>query len=111
MNYLFSVFWKNIRIGLVYTHKNNFIYFYDQDGIKESSEFGFNKLIGFPDINKVYINKTLFPVFESRILSSKRSGKMSIEEKINFLLSPEGKLITDHINFKKEELTHVKRKF
>lgn len=106
MDYLFSVYWKNIEIGSCFLYKNKYLYIYNQDGLSEAKKFGFDKLIGFPDTNKVYINNNLFPIFESRIMSNKRLKLNSIQEKINYLILTEGKLITDNISIKKNGLEH-----
>ena len=106
MEYLFSVYWKNIEIGSCFLYKKKYFYFYNQEGLKEANTFGFDKLIGFPDTNKIYINNTLFPIFESRIMCNKRIAFSSIEEKIDYLIKTEGKLITDNISIKKKGLEY-----
>lgn len=110
MEYLFSVYWKDIEVGSCFIHKKKFIYVYNQEGIKKTSKLGFDKLIGFPDVNKIYINDTLFPVFESRLISNKRLILESIEDKINYLLLTEGKLVTDNITIKKKGLNYGKHR-
>lgn len=106
MDYIFSVYWKDIEIGYCFRYKRKFIYVYNKLGIKKTSQLGFDKLIGFPDINKIYINDTLFPVFESRIIAHKRLVLKTNEDKINYLLSTEGKLVTDNISLKKKGLDY-----
>lgn len=106
MEYLFSVYWKNIEIGSCFIYKNKFVYIYNKEGIQETSKYGFDKLIGFPDINKIYVRDTLFPIFESRIMSKKRLTLNSIEDKINYLLLTEGKLVTDNISIKKKGIEY-----
>lgn len=110
MEYLFSVFWKDIRIGLLFDRNNNFVFMYDQDGIKITQEMGFDKLIGFPDINRIYISKSLFPIFDSRIISAKRGNLNSKKEKIDFLIETQGKLVTDNISIQREEKENVKKR-
>lgn len=110
MEYLFSVFWKEIRIGLLFKYNNNFLFTYDQNGINKTREMGFDKLIGFPDINRIYINKELFPIFDSRIISSKRTKFNNKQEKIQFLIETKGRLVTDNISIDYEEKENVKRR-
>lgn len=83
---------------------------YDKCGIELTQKLGFNKLIGFPDINEIYVSKNLFPIFESRVISQKRSSALTLQDKINFLIKTEGRLITDHISIKYEDKEHVKRR-
>lgn len=108
MEYLFSIFWKNIRIGILYYYDNKFRFEYDKDGITITRELGFDKLIGFPDINQIYVSKTLFPIFSSRIISPKRSSLITRQEKIDFLIKTKGKLMTDYISIKYEDKKYVK---
>ena len=110
MKYLFSVEWKHITIGRCYYFENKYVFIYDKDGIGKTSKLGFNKLIGFPDINDIYVSNNLFSVFESRVISSKRTKHMTDEEKIEFLINTEGRLITDSISIKKEEKVNVKKR-
>jgi len=111
MEYVFSIFWKEFRIGLLYQYKNNFVFFYDQEGIDVTKKMGFDKLIGFPDLNGIYISRNLFPVFDSRVTSSKRSNYNTSKEKINFLIETRGKLVTDNISIQFEGKEYVKRRF
>lgn len=111
MEYVFSIFWKEFRIGLLYQYKNNFIFFYDQEGINNTKNLGFDKLIGFPDINGIYISRSLFPVFDSRATSSKRNNYSTPKEKINFLIETQGRLVTDNISIQFEGKEYVKRRF
>lgn len=106
MDYLFTVYWKNIEIGSCFIYKNKFVYIYNKEGIHETSKYGFDKLIGFPDIDKIYIRDSLFPIFESRIMSNKRIVFNNIQEKIDYLVNTKGKLITDNISIKKKGLDH-----
>lgn len=110
MEYLFSVEWKQIIIGRCYYSKDKYIFIYDKDGINETSKLGFNRLIGFPDINQIYVSSNLFSVFQSRVISSKRSNHLTDKEKVNFLINTEGKLITDNISIKDEGKGYVKKR-
>lgn len=110
MQYLFSVYWKDFEIGTCFLYRKKYLYFYNENGLKEAKQFGFDKLIGFPNTNKIYINSTLFPIFESRIMANKRIVFNSTEEKIDYLIETEGRLITDSISIKKEEKEYVKHR-
>lgn len=106
MEYLFSVYWKDIEIGYCYKYKKKYVYTYNKEGIEKTCKLGFDKLIGFPDIDKIYINNTLFPVFESRIIAHKRLLFKTNEDKINYLILTEGKLVTDSISIRKNGLDY-----
>jgi len=110
MKYLFSVFWKDIRIGLLFSREQHYIFMYDQQGLQRTSEMGFDKLIGFPDTNGIYISRRLFPIFDSRVMSSSRSNISSAQAKINFLIETKGKLVTDNISIRYEEKENVKKR-
>ena len=78
--------------------------------LKEAKDFGFDKLIGFPITDKIYFNNNLFPIFESRIMSNKRTNFNNPQEKIDYLIKTEGKLVTDNISIKKRGLEHGQRR-
>ena len=46
---------------------------YTQGAIKAKEEAGFGPLFAFPELNAVYESKDLFPLFQNRVLSPKRS--------------------------------------
>lgn len=106
MEYLFSVYWKDIEIGSCSLYRKKYLYLYDQVGLKEAKKLGFDKLIGFPITDEIYVNNNLFPIFESRIMSNKRISFNNPQEKIDYLIKTEGKLVTDNISIKKKELEH-----
>jgi len=109
MEYLYSVFWKNYKIGYILTKDNKFVFSYDKDGLKEANKEGFDFLIGFPDINKVYINDTIFPIFQYRIKTKERL-KRDNEYSLNNLNFNNCVLVTDYISIIDEkEYTDVKR--
>ncbi len=110
MEYLFSVYWKDIEIGSCFLYRKKYLYLYNQDGLKEAKDFGFDKLIGFPITDKIYVNNNLFPIFESRIMSNKRTNFNNPQEKIDYLIKTEGKLVTDNISIKKRGLEHGQRR-
>ena len=97
MEYLFSIFWKNYRIGYIFNREKKFVFFYDTDGLKEASIEGFDFLIGFPEINKIYINNTMFPIFSYRIKTKERLKRDNIKYN-NDLTHNSAKLITDNIS-------------
>ena len=111
MEYLFSILWRGIRIGFCFKARNKYVFLYDKNGLNETSKLGFNKIIGFPDIEEVYISDYLFPVFDTRIISSKRCKELNHNDKINYLIATKGKLATDSITIEKEELENVKTFF
>lgn len=106
MEYLFSVYWKDIEIGYCFKYKKKFVFMYNQNNIAKTRQFGFDKLIGFPNIDKIYINNSLFPIFESRIIAHKRLALKTNEDKIKYLISTKGKLVTDNISIKKKGLDY-----
>jgi len=109
MEYLYSVFWKQYRIGYILKKDNKFIFTYDKEGLKESSVEGFDFLIGFPNVDEIYVNANLFPIFSYRLKTKERLKRDNISN-INDLSFNNGKLITDNISIIKEEnYTYVKR--
>lgn len=109
MEYLYSVFWKQYRIGYILKKENKFIFTYDKEGLKESSIEGFDFLIGFPNTDEVYINTTLFPIFSYRLKTKERLKRDNILN-TNDLNFNNCKLVTDNISIIKEEnYTNVKR--
>lgn len=109
MEYLYSVFWRDYKIGYILTKDNKFVFSYDEDGLKQANKEGFDFLIGFPNINKVYINDTMFPIFQYRIKSKERL-KRDNEDNLNDLNSNNSVLVTDYISIIDEkEYTNAKR--
>lgn len=110
MEYLYSVFWKDFKIGYILTKCNKFIYTYNKDGLKQANKDGFDFLIGFPDINEIYVNDTMFPIFQYRIKTKERLKRDNIDnynDKLNFNNSI---LVTDYITIIDEkEQTNAKR--
>lgn len=90
--------------------------------VKEAIDSGFKLLIGFDDINEVYKNDILFPVFSSRLPDRKRKGIDKILQKYGLdefdeykLLKKSGaKLPIDNLEFIDpifENETEIKRNF
>lgn len=105
MEYLFSVFWQEYRVGLVLKEEKSFYFIYDQDGVNNAKKDGFDSIIGFPELNKCYKSNTLFPFFKYRVSSSLRNQKEGILQidPIEGLLQNEGKLVTDAYQMRKEK--------
>ncbi|MFT5873889.1 MAG: hypothetical protein ACI8WT_002841 [Clostridium sp.] len=76
-DYIYLV-WKEIETRRRYTvgqlSKNGQFEFNYGFEVKEAIEKGFKLLISFEDIDKVYKNDILFPVFSSRLPDRKRNG-------------------------------------
>ena len=105
MEYLFSVYWKDYRIGFLFSRSKKYIFLYDKVNLYEASKEGFDRLIGFPDLNNIYISTNMFPIFSSRIRSKERLIRENIDKKsslIESLISTEGRLATDNIKILKE---------
>lgn len=100
--------WKENTIGyLMKETDGDYLYKYDHAGIQEARKQGYQYLVGFKDIRKVYTSKDLFPVFKSRIPTKQRRDLPSIlsnrgiEKYDEFdLLASGGRLLTDEISFK-----------
>lgn len=112
MKYLFSIYWKEYRIGFLFQKEKKYIFSYDLENLSYASYEGFDKLIGFPDINKIYVSDTMFPIFLSRIKTHERLRKEENFDNIDcvdYLISTKGKLVTDNIEIiEDEDIKHVK---
>lgn len=71
-NYIVGQLSKNSQYEFSYGHE-----------INEAIDKGFELLIPFEDVNKVYKSDTLFPTFSSRLPDSKRRGIERILAKYN----------------------------
>ena len=73
----------NIRIGMLYCDKGDWYFKYTEDFKDHSNEY--NRIVGFPDLNKTYKSETLWPFFQIRIPGLKQPAiQESLEnEKIN----------------------------
>ena len=101
MEYLYSVFWKNYKIGYILSKDNKFIFTYNEEGLENANKEGFDFLIGFPDINKIYINDTMFPIFQYRIKTNERLKRDNeIIDNLNF---NNFTLVTDYISIIEEK--------
>lgn len=70
------VVWENPRTGLKRVigvlSKTEDGYTFQYRNLKEARKDGFQLLVPFPDGNKKYKSRRLFPIFECRLPSSKR---------------------------------------
>ena len=73
----------NIRIGMLYCDKGDWYFKYTEDFKDHSNEY--NRIVGFPDLNKTYKSETLWPFFQIRIPGLKQPAIQEIleNEKIN----------------------------
>lgn len=62
------------------SQNGQFEFIYNNE-VQEAIEDGFELLIAFPEIDKLYISDKLFPVFASRLPDPKRKGIEDILEK------------------------------
>ena len=75
--------------------------------VDEARQKGFENLVAFPDLNKLYTNKELFPAFSSRLPDKRRRDIKEILSKYNLdqydsfelLKRSGGKLPTDSFEF------------
>lgn len=81
-NYIVGQLSKNSQYEFIYGHE-----------VKEANKKGFELLIPFEDINKVYKSDTLFPTFSSRLPDKKRSGIEKILSKYGLQEYDEYKLL------------------
>jgi hypothetical protein len=83
-DYIYLI-WKDVKTRRQYTigqlSKNGQFEFNYGFEIKEALKKGFDLLISFDDINKVYKSDILFPVFSSRLPDKKRKDMYKILEK------------------------------
>ena len=83
-DYLFLI-WKSGESGKQYIvgqlAKNSQYEFKYYEEVREAIEDGFSPLLCFPDLDKVYKNERLFPVFASRLPDKKRKDIQSILKK------------------------------
>ena len=73
----------NIRIGALYCEKGEWFFKYTEDFKNHSEEY--NRIVGFPDLNKIYKSETLWPFFQIRIPGLKQPAIQEIlaKEKID----------------------------
>lgn len=65
---------KQYVIGVLSQNHVGYEFRYHSE-VQEAEKEGFTPLVAFPDLDCVYYNKELFPVFESRLPDKKRYAK------------------------------------
>ncbi len=65
-SFTFHLYYKSLEIGQLKFNKDHWIFNYSDQFKKQSA---LKPLFEFPDTNKIYENKILWPFFESRIPS------------------------------------------
>ena len=73
----------NIHIGTLYCEKAEWYFQYTDDFKKHSEEY--NRIVGFPDLDRVYKSDSLWPFFQIRIPGLKQPAIQEIiaKEKID----------------------------
>lgn len=73
----------NILIGTLYCEKGEWYYKYSEDFKSHSEEY--NRIVGFPDLDKTYKSDSLWPFFQIRIPGLKQPAILEIltKEKID----------------------------
>lgn len=100
--------WNENTIGYLMKERDgDYFYKYDHKGLQEARKQGYQYLVGFKDIRKVYTSKDLFPAFKSRIPTRQRRdlpnilAELGIEkyDEFDLLALSGGRLLTDAISF------------
>lgn len=100
--------WNEKTIGYLMKERGgDYFYKYDHKGLQEARKQGYQYLVGFKDIRKVYTSKDLFPAFKSRIPTKQRRdlpnilAELGIEsyDEFDLLALSGGRLLTDAISF------------
>ena len=73
----FELYFKDIKVGVLKLDKSEWVFEYSEEFKQQSS---LNPIIDFPDINKTYHSKELWPFFSIRVPSVERPN---IRELIN----------------------------
>ncbi|MEO8150617.1 MAG: HipA N-terminal domain-containing protein [Bacteroidia bacterium] len=71
----------DIRIGSLYCENGEWFFKYTDDFKKHSDEY--NRIVGFPDLNKTYQSYNLWPFFQIRIPGLKQPAIQEILKKEN----------------------------
>ncbi len=69
----------NINIGVLSCDKSEWYFHYTDEFKKHADEY--NRIVGFPDLNKTYKSETLWPFFQIRIPGLKQPAIREILEK------------------------------
>ena len=103
---LLDIYWKEYMIGHLYlSPKKEYVFKYDKDGVEVAKNNGFDYLIGFSDLDKEYVSRSLFPVFKSRIPPRNRHNineilnelKIDTYDEIELLRKTRGKSFSDDL--------------
>jgi HipA-like protein len=101
------VFWGKYVVGMLSKNKNKYEFMYGFQ-VKDAVLNGFDLFIPFDNINKIYKNEKMFPIFSTRLPDKKRPELKYILQKyrlkkyneFKLLKKSGGKLPTDKITFK-----------
>jgi hypothetical protein len=105
---MLAVKWNNVVIGYLMKEEGvGYLFKYDTVGMSEAKEQGYNGLIGFPNLRKIYISEQMPQPFASRIPSKQRrnlneilkENGMEDYDQMEYLSRTGGKLQTDSISF------------
>lgn len=75
-NITFSLIVDNIKIGMLHCENGLWSFKYSDEFKTEGKEY--NRIVGFPDLNKEYQSKTLWPFFRVRIPGLKQQAVQEI---------------------------------
>ncbi|MGL4730748.1 MAG: hypothetical protein ACRCW0_04095 [Clostridium sp.] len=90
---------EKIKVGELLKKENKYYFKYDIEGVKKSTEFGFEVLENFPRINAQYFKEEVFTEFRERLASD----HLTDEEVFDLLKRTGGKLAEDKLEFVTEE--------
>ena len=71
----------DVEIGELYCEKGEWFFKYSNDFRNKSNDY--NRIVGFPDLNKTYHSQTLWPFFRIRIPGLKQPAIQEILKKEN----------------------------
>lgn len=71
----------DLRIGILHCEKGEWHFKYTDEFKEHSNEY--NRIVGFPDLNKIYTSETLWPFFQIRIPGLKQPAIQEILKKEN----------------------------
>ena len=110
---ILTVKWRKHDIGYLMREDGvGYLYKYNSEGMKKAKEDGFQYLIGFKDLRKVYASTDLFPVFKSRIPTKQRRNLHEIlmslgidsYDEFDYLVATGGRLYTDDITVIEDQI-------
>lgn len=71
----------NIKIGFLYCEKGEWFFKYSDEFKSQSDKY--HRIVGFPDLNKIYNSEVLWPFFRIRIPGLKQPAIQEILKKEN----------------------------